>query len=101
MERFMATNDVLEGVDFDYECSKLLKDELHRRGLTYRQLAVLLNEAGMDETEKSISHKALRGTFRMSFYLQVLRVLGVNKLVIQVPMSPKYLENSTTTFSDG
>jgi hypothetical protein len=48
MERFMATNDVLEGVDFDYECSKLLKDELHRRGLTYRQLAVLLNEAGMD-----------------------------------------------------
>ncbi|MGF6759139.1 DUF6471 domain-containing protein [Paraburkholderia sp. GAS42] len=96
----MSANDALEGVDFDYECRKMLKDELHRHGLTYRGLAELLQGAGMDETEKSIAHKALRGTFRMSFFLQVLRVLGTTKLVVQVPMSKNDIERSVTSFHE-
>lgn len=96
----MPDSDALKGVDFDYECRKLLKDEMHRHGLTYRRLAELLQQAGVDETEKSIAHKALRGTFRMSFFLQVLRVLGTNKLVVQVPMSKDDIERSVTSFHE-
>jgi hypothetical protein len=100
MENFMAENDAIDGIDFDYECRRLLKDELHRRGLTYRQLAELLQKAGIQETEKSIAHKAIRGTFRMSFFLQVLRVLGTNKLTLVVPASQKTLERSEITFNE-
>jgi len=89
---FMSVKDAVEGVDFDYECRKILKDELRRHDLTYAGLAELLREAGFEETERSVAHKATRGTFRMSFFLQVLRILGNDRLVLQVPMSRKDIE---------
>jgi hypothetical protein len=83
----MEPTSQLDGIDFEYECRKLLKDLLHEKKLTYKGLAELLCRAGLDETEKSIAHKAMRGTFRLSFYLRVLKVLDVNVVALQVPMS--------------
>ncbi|WP_042304943.1 DUF6471 domain-containing protein [Paraburkholderia terrae] len=92
----MSDYDVLEDIDFGYECRKILKDELRRHGLTYRSLAEILQKHGLEETEKSIAHKAMRGTFRLSFLLQVMRVLGTETLVVPVPKSKRDLVRSTS-----
>ncbi len=55
---------------------KVLRAELVRQGVSYRQLATLLGQLGIDETERSIASKLSRGSFSFAFYLQCMRALG-------------------------
>jgi hypothetical protein len=58
-------------------CSPLVKAELKRAGVTYRELAERLKEHGLpDETEHSIKAKLKRGTFPATFFLATLAALG-------------------------
>ncbi|WP_321954128.1 DUF6471 domain-containing protein [Paraburkholderia bannensis] len=54
----------------------VLRAELARHGVSYRQLAVLLAGIGVAETERSIANKLSRGSFSFAFYLQCMRALG-------------------------
>ena len=54
----------------------VLRAELVRQGVSYRQLAVLLSQLGIQETERSIASKLSRGSFSFAFYLQCMRALG-------------------------
>lgn len=54
----------------------VLKAELKRRNLTYRDLADLLTKAGHPENERNLTNKIARGTFTAAFLLQCLRVIG-------------------------
>jgi hypothetical protein len=64
------------GRDYVKESRQLLRAELTRRGITYKRLAEMMKERGYDETEKSVSHKITRGTYRMTFFLTVCDVIG-------------------------
>ena len=54
----------------------VLKAELKRRNLSYRDLAERLTAAGIKENERNLTNKISRGTFTAAFLLQCLRVIG-------------------------
>jgi hypothetical protein len=44
--------------------------------VSYRELAELLTQLGVVETERSVASKMSRGSFSFAFYLQVMKALG-------------------------
>lgn len=58
----------------------LLKAELKRRNVGYRELAEKLTEMGTPETERNIANKISRGGFTAAFLLQCLAAVGVHSL---------------------
>ncbi len=62
------------------EAKGILRAQIERRGVTYKKLARLMQAANLDETERSLANKISRGTFSFVFFLQVMRVLGVQTI---------------------
>lgn len=58
----------------------LLKAELKRRNLSYRDLAEKLAAIGVSDTELNIKNKISRGGFTAVFLVQCLRAIGVRHL---------------------
>jgi hypothetical protein len=58
----------------------LLKAELKRRGVSYKELADKLGEIGVRETEANIKNKISRGGFTAVFLLQVLVAVGAREI---------------------
>lgn len=58
----------------------LLKAELKRRGVSYKQLAERLKAIGVHDTEANIKNKVSRGGFTAVFLLQVMNAIGVTEL---------------------
>lgn len=54
----------------------LLKAELKRRNVGYRELAEKLTAMGIPETERNIANKISRGGFTAAFLLQCLKAIG-------------------------
>lgn len=54
----------------------LLKAELKRRNLTYRDLAERLTAKGMPDGEANIANKLSRGAFSAAYFLQCLEAIG-------------------------
>jgi hypothetical protein len=54
----------------------LLKAELKKRGLGYRDLAEKLTAMGIPETERNIANKISRGGFTAVFLVQSLTAIG-------------------------
>lgn len=71
---------------WENEARRILKAELVRRGVTYQELARLLQSRGVAETERSIANKMSRGTFPFTFVLQCTSALGVNVINVE-PMT--------------
>jgi uncharacterized protein CbrC (UPF0167 family) len=62
----------------------LLKAELKKRGITYKQLAERLSEFGNQQTDKNIANKLARGGFSAVFLVQCLSVIGCETFRIDV-----------------
>lgn len=54
----------------------ILKAELKRKGLSYRDLAEKLTANGIPETERNLANKIARGTFTAAFFVQCLTAIG-------------------------
>lgn len=63
----------------------LLKAELKRRNLTYRDLADKLTAMGAPESERNLANKISRGGFTAAFLLQCLAAIGCQHLRLDVP----------------
>ena len=61
----------------------ILKAELKRRNVSYRQLSDRLEEMGIHETEKNIRNKLSRGGFSAAFFIQCLFAIGCNNLHLE------------------
>lgn len=61
---------------------KIIKIELLKRKMTYRDLTEKLATIGVHETEANIKNKMSRGKFSAIFFLQCLIALGVEHLVL-------------------
>jgi hypothetical protein len=69
--------------DWNHEARRILKFELARRDLTYKQLLKKLQDVGVEgETERSIVNKVSRGAFSFAFFLMCMRALDVEHLDI-------------------
>jgi hypothetical protein len=58
----------------------LLKGELKRRGVTYRQLAERLEAMGVHETERNLNNKISRGGFTAGFLVLCLSAIGAREV---------------------
>lgn len=58
----------------------LLKAELKRRNVGYRELAEKLTAMGIPETERNLANKISRGGFTAAFFVQCLVAIGANEI---------------------
>ncbi len=58
----------------------ILKAELKRRNVSYRELAERLSAMGMHETEANIANKISRGGFTAVFFVQCLLAVGCHNV---------------------
>ena len=65
---------------YEERAKNILKAELKRRGLSYRDLAEKLATIGVQETERNLNNKISRGGFSAAFLLQCLDAIGSDTL---------------------
>jgi hypothetical protein len=58
----------------------MLKAELKRRNVGYRELAEKLAALGIQESERNLANKISRGGFTAAFFVQCLTAIGVQTL---------------------
>jgi hypothetical protein len=62
--------------EYEEKAKNLLKGELKRRGVGYRDLADKLTALGISESERNLANKISRGGFTAAFFLQCLEAVG-------------------------
>lgn len=67
-------------IDWTARAKNLLKAELKRRGVSYRELAEKLTAMGIPESERNIANKISRGGFTGAFMLQCLAAVGATTI---------------------
>lgn len=68
--------------DWQERVKGILKAELKRRRVSYRELAEKLEPLGVKESERNIANKIARGGFTAVFFVQCLRAIGAHTLRI-------------------
>lgn len=71
--------------DWTERAKVLLRAEMKRRGLTYRQLADRLAAIGVSDTPENIANKVSRGRFTAVFLVQCLTALECRELRLDLP----------------
>ena len=66
--------------DWQDRAKGLLKAELKRRGVGYKELAQKLGKLGVHETDRNIANKLARGGFSAVFLLQCLEAIGCHSV---------------------
>jgi hypothetical protein len=66
--------------DWQAQAKGIIRGELKRRNLSYKDLADRLQAIGVKETERNISNKIARGGFTAVFFLQCMEAIGVNTI---------------------
>src|ERR1700722_15883565 len=70
--RYIRRTQMVTDEAWQARAKQLLKSELKKRGLSYKQLAELLTKIGVPETEATIANKISRGGFSAVFLIQCL-----------------------------
>ena len=66
--------------EWEKKVQTLLKVEMAKRSLTYKQVSEKLAEIGVVESEPNIRKKLSRGTFSAVFLIQCLEAIGCRSL---------------------
>ena len=66
--------------EWEKKVQTLLKVEMAKRSLTYKQVSEKLAELGVVESEPNIRNKLSRGTFSAVFLIQCLEAIGCRSL---------------------
>jgi len=66
--------------EWQHRVSGLLRAEVARRNLSYRELVERLAAIGVKESESNIANKLNRGTFTAAFLVQCLDAMGCRTL---------------------
>jgi hypothetical protein len=69
--------------EYEERAKNLLKGELKRRGVGYRDLAEKLTAMGVPETERNLANKISRGGFTAAFLIQCLSAIGCTTLRLE------------------
>jgi Domain of unknown function (DUF6471) len=71
------------GLRSEEKAKNLLKAELKRRGVGYRELAEKLTVMGVPETERNIANKVSRGGFTAAFLVQCFEAIGATEISVR------------------
>ncbi len=77
------TETIMPDKDWQDRVKGILKSELKRRNVGYRQLAEKLEALGVHETEANIKNKVSRGGFTAVFFVQCLVAVGCTVLRLE------------------
>ena len=80
---FLSLEAVVAEIDWQARAKGLLKAELKRRGVGYRDLAEKLTAMGVAETEANIANKISRGGFSAVFLIQCLQAVGARNVTLE------------------
>lgn len=61
----------------------ILKSELKRRHISYKELAEKLAAVGVEDSERNIANKLARGSFTAKFFVQCLVAIGCHTVRLQ------------------
>ncbi|WKE65781.1 DUF6471 domain-containing protein [Gallaecimonas kandeliae] len=65
---------------WNQRATNLLKSQMVLAGVSYEGLIERLAAIGVDESYKGIANKINRGAFSFVFFMQCMKVLGVNEM---------------------
>lgn len=68
--------------NWEIEAERLLKVELARKGINYRELVTRLAAIGVTDTQSAIANKINRGKFQMVFFMQCMKAIGVDTVSV-------------------
>lgn len=71
--------------DWNGEAKGILKAEMARRHLSYRDLVEKLAALGTTETEANLRNKVSRGGFSAGFFVQCLTAMGAHSVRLHEP----------------
>lgn len=63
----------------------ILKAELKRRNISYKELAEKLKPLGVHESERNLANKIARGSFTAVFFVQCLEAIGCHTVRLREP----------------
>jgi len=63
--------------DWQAQAKGIIRGELKRRNLGYKDLAERLALIGINDTERNVANKIARGGFTAAFFLQCMEAIGV------------------------
>ncbi|MCL4761230.1 MAG: hypothetical protein KJ018_05495 [Burkholderiales bacterium] len=72
----MPTVKKLDRTFWHKEATGILRAEMGRRDMGYKELVHALGKMGIVENQKRLSNKVARGTFSFQFFLQCMYALG-------------------------
>ncbi len=72
-------------MDWNGEAKGILKAEIARRHLTYKDVVEKLAAHGVTETEANLRNKISRGGFSAAFFVQTLVAIGAHSVRLHDP----------------
>ena len=69
-----------DGKPWETKAKNVLKAELKRRGISYKELSERLTAIGVPENEPNIRNKLARGRFTAVFLMQVMAAIGAKTI---------------------
>lgn len=75
--------------NWEIEAERLLKVELARKGITYKVLVSKLAAIGVTDSESAIANKINRGKYKMIFFMQCMKAIGVDSVAMAMQEEPK------------
>jgi hypothetical protein len=76
------------------EATHILRLEMHKRRISYKELAEAMSRLTDEPTEtaQALTNKVNRGRFSFAFFLRACRAMGVTRIEIpEAPVKPKRL----------
>lgn len=85
VERFMSAVEAAKAAQVDWHARTkgILKAEIARRHLTYKDLVDKLFVIGIEESEANLRNKISRGRFSATFFVQVLVAIGAHTVRLE------------------
>jgi hypothetical protein len=80
MSQVSNLETVMIDKDWQEKVKGMLKAELKRRNLSYKELAEKLAAIGVLDTESNIKNKISRGGFTAVFFVQCLKAIGAREI---------------------
>jgi 3-mercaptopyruvate sulfurtransferase SseA len=68
---------------WEMKAKGILKGELKRRHLGYKELTHKLRDIGIEDNERNIANKVSRGSFTAVFFLQCLEAIGCKEVRLE------------------
>lgn len=68
---------------WEKEAKRIIRSNLERKGVKYKELSEKLKKIGVEETPGAINSKINRGSFSFVFFMQCMKVLEVQKINLE------------------